>query len=306
MATRMGKLETRFRAIHGTIMSELDSKKIPVRRILNSLTSLPIELRREYQRSISEKVPELRREEKASDLFIYHLNPLVNFIDYHLIKYIIEEFGSNTLKVDVNSYSNDMVLFMKKTTVKELMEHCRWPGMQSESKGLARLVTKIDGNEEQYTLYDLDELRRRFCAGIKLTEIVFVLIGLETSTSFLAMWVVPSLLVPQLMEASKSLDFGFYLRLRILKVTVGDQQIFPFLPASKSKVPALQAEAATVTVSCCTHSVLKAGKGEREWLERWVNFKEKVQAYKYIMPTLICFSSAKFVKYIQGTGDFDV
>ena len=249
VASRMDKLETRFRAIHETIISELDSKKIPVRKIVNSLTSLPIELRREYQRSISEKVPELRREEHASDLFIYHLNPLINFIDYHLVKYVIEEFGSNTLKVNVRSYSNDVLVFMKKTTVKALIEHCRWPGMQSKSKGLTRLLIKIDGNEEQYTLYELDELRRRFCAGIKLTEVVFVLIGLETSTSFLAVWAVPSLLVPQLIEASKSLDFGFYLRLRILKVMVGNQQVFPFLPAAKSMVLAQKAETTTLTVS---------------------------------------------------------
>ena len=245
VADNIDKLESRFRAIHKNILSELDSKKTPVRGLLDSLTMLPVKLKQEYGQSISEKLPDLCREEEASDLFLYHLNDLVNFIDYHLVKYIIEEFGSNTLKVEIHSYAADLLVFMKETTIKEFMGHCKWFGEEAKSHKLSKLITKINGNPATYTLYDLDQLRRRFCAGVKMTEVVFVLIGLDSANSFLALWAVPTLLVPQLIEAVKALDFGFYLRLGILKVTVDDRQIFPFLPDSKSKVPALQAEATT-------------------------------------------------------------
>ena len=250
VAGQIEKFESRFSAIRENILSDLDSKKVPVRTLVGSLRMLPVELQQEYERSISEKLPDLRREEEASDLFLYHLNPLVNFIDYHLVEYIIKKFGSNTLKMEICSYADDLLVFMKKTTIKEFMEHCNWFGKEVKSRKLSKLITKIDGNQATYTLYDLDHLRRRFCAGVKMTEVVFVLIGLDSANSFLALWAVPTVLVPQLIEAAKSLDFGFYLRLGILKVTADDRQIFPFLPDSKSKVPALQADAtAAVTVS---------------------------------------------------------
>lgn len=234
--------ESRFKTIRKNIVSDLDFKKISVRDILQSLRMLPIELQPEYERAISKKLPDLREEKEAGDLFLFHLNPLVNFIDYHLVEYIIKEFGCNTLKIEIRSYADDIDVFMRETTVKELIEHCKWPGKQKKSPEFSKLIAKIDGNQAKYTLYELNELRRRFCGGVKMTEIVFVLIGLESSNSFLAMWMFPSCLVTRLMDAAKSLDFEFYRRLHILKVTVDDEQIFPYLASCKSKVPACRSK----------------------------------------------------------------
>ena len=241
----MKKLDSRFRSLHGNILSELEAKKVPVRRVLNSLTLLPIELRQEYVKTISEKLPDLRREEEISDLFL-HLNLLISFIDDGLIRYIIDQFGSNTLKIMMNDYSKDVVQFMKKTTVKQLMDY--WPGQHEIPPNFSKLRAKIDEDPTTYTLYQLDQLRKRYCCELKLTDLVFVIIGLETTNSFIVEWLVPSALVPQLVESAKQLHFGFYLRERMLKVVVGEKQIFPFLPDSKPKVPALQTTVAMVTV----------------------------------------------------------
>ena len=244
--SRMNELDLKFRSLHQGLLSELESKKVPVRKLVNSLTLLPIDLRQEYEKAISSKLPDLRREEEAGDLFRYHLNPLVNFLDYGLIKYVIDQFGSNTLKGMMKSYSDDALVFMKKTTVKQLMDV--WPGQQEIPPNFSKLRAKIDKDPSTYTLYQLDQLRRRFCSAVKLTEFVSVLIGLHTANSFIVEWLIPSILVPQLMESARQLDFGFYLRECILKVTVDEKHIFPMLPDAKPKVPALQAAATTVTV----------------------------------------------------------
>ena len=244
--SQMRKLDSQFRSLHQALLSELESKKVPVRKLVNSLTLLPIQLQQEYEEAISSKLPELRREEEAGDVFCYHLNPLVNFLDYGLIEYVIDQFGSNTLKSMMTSYSDDILTFMKKTTVKQLMDV--WPGQQKIPCNFSKLRAKLDEDPKTYTLYQLDQLRRRFCCTVKLTEVVLVLIGLETANSFIAEWFIPSALIPQLVESARTLDFGFYLREHILKMTVDDKQIFPMLPDAKPKVPALQAAAATVTV----------------------------------------------------------
>ena len=238
-------LEHQFRQVHENLLTELEDSEVSVKKLLRSLTLLPAEIRVDYMTAIMEMFPVLRRESTISDIF-YHLSPLVDFLSYGLLKYIIDVFGSETLKKKIASYGDAILVFMKKTTVEQLMDI--WPGQQEIPPNFSKLRAKIDENPSTYTLYELNQLRKRFCSGIKLTDVVFVLIGLETSNSFVVEWLIPSTFIPQLMEFAKKLDFGFYLREHILKMTVDDKQIFPMLPDAKPKIPPLKAAAATVTV----------------------------------------------------------
>ena len=238
-------LECQFRVLHGRILSELEENATKVSDILQSVTLLPTRISQEYKPAISEILPDLRRETTISDIF-YHLNPLVNFLGYGLLEYIIHKFGSNTLKKMTNDYGEHVVAFMKTTTVKYLIDH--WPGRQDIPPNYSKLKAKIDEDPTTYTLYRLDQLRRRYCCELKLTDIVCVIIGVEMANSFIVEWLFPSALVPQLMESARKLDSGFYLRERMLKVVIGEKQIFPFLQDSESQMPSLQDTAAMVTV----------------------------------------------------------
>ena len=106
------ELDRQFRSLHQGLLSELKSKKVPVSDLVNSLTLLPVQLRQEYEKAISMKLPDLRREEEAGDLFRYHLNPLVNFLDYGLIKYIINEFGNDILKKEMKCYMYTVKMYL--------------------------------------------------------------------------------------------------------------------------------------------------------------------------------------------------
>ena len=238
-------LECQFSVLHGRILSELEENGTKVSDILQSVTLLPTRISQEYKPAISEIFPDLRRETTISDIF-YHLNPLVNFLGYGLLEYIINKFGSNTLKKMTNDYSKDVVAFMKTTTVKYLIDH--WPGRQDIPPNYSKLKAKIDEDPTTYTLYRLDQLRRRYCCELKLTDIVCVIIGVEMANSFIVEWLFPSALVPQLMKSARKLDSGFYLRERMLKVVIEEKQIFPFLQDSESQVPSLQDTSAMVTV----------------------------------------------------------
>ena len=172
----------------------------------------------------------------------------MDFISYGLLKYIIDQFGSNTLKIMMDSYSCEVVNFMKNTTVKQLMDY--WSAEHEQPPNFSKLKAKIDEDPAEYTLYQLDQLRKHYCSEMKLTEVVFMIIGVKVANSFTVEWLFPSTLVPLLVEATKGIDFAFFLRERILKIAVDEKQIFPFIPDSKSKVSTLQAAAATVTVIC--------------------------------------------------------
>ena len=243
--SRINDLEHRFGLLRRGIISELEKQGTRLTDILLSVVSLPTGIKQEYKPAIAEIFPDLRKETTISELF-YHLNPLVDFLSYGLLKHIIDEFGSKTLKKTMSEYIDDVIVFMQDTTVKHLIDH--WPGQQETPPNFSKLRAKIDEDPTTYTLYRLDQLRRRYCCEHKLTELIFVIIGLDMSNSFIVEWLLPSAFVPQVIESARQIDLGFYLRECILKVVVGEKQLFPFLRDSKPKALALQPAAATVTV----------------------------------------------------------
>ena len=122
IASKIENLEDRFNILQTRIIKELSANPdITVQELLNQLTQLPLSLRREYESSIVKHISSMSTVTQINNLFIIHLNPLTSFIDYGLIEYFIKKFGSNALKRDMRSYCSEMVIFMKETTIKQLI-----------------------------------------------------------------------------------------------------------------------------------------------------------------------------------------
>ena len=202
MVAKKKKLESRFRSLHKNIMVDLELKKVSVGDLLHSLRFLPSGLRQEYMKPINVMFEDLRREKEVSEIFLY-LNPLVSFLDYGLTEYLIDEFGSNTLKKKMNDYSGDVVQFMKETTVKEMLGY--WPDTQEIPPNYTMLKVKINEDPKTYTLYDVDQLRKQYCCG-KMVDLFCKTNGLKMSNSFIVECLVPSGLVPQWDEYARQLD----------------------------------------------------------------------------------------------------
>ena len=77
IASKIETLENRFDDLRTRIIDELSAKPGPitVQRLLDTLTSLPLALKREYESSIAERIPKMDTETQISRLFL-HLNPL--------------------------------------------------------------------------------------------------------------------------------------------------------------------------------------------------------------------------------------
>ena len=224
VATAIENFESRFRKMNASIYTELVAKCVSTSDLLLNLTLLPAKLA-EYAKAIQDKLQKLMLtpQHGISELFYRIINPLLSFIDYGLLEHIITIFGSDDLKKDIKTYGNDIQAFMDETTIKQLIDHL--PGKLEAPPNFELLKAKIDKDASACTLAEIDCKRRRLCGEVKLSDIVFRLIALEDSTSFIISFIVPSVLLPDIIESSGKLDNSFFQRESIAYLSVGNRWV---------------------------------------------------------------------------------
>ena len=222
-AIALKKFENRFYDLHTKIREELLASRMDTSRILNTLTLLPLRLKIVYDKPIREQLPELKQQKNINEL-LYYLNPLLSFVDYDLLEHIIEKLGSDKLNKDFAAYCSDMQLFMQKTTIQQLIDHL--PGQPKVPPNFELLKTKLDKDAKECTMAELSNLRTRFCAEIKLSELVLHFIALGDSNSFIISFIVPSVLLPDFFESARKFDNSFFQSESIAYLSVGSRWVY--------------------------------------------------------------------------------
>ena len=225
VSNNIENLESQFTDLHKCILDELIANKdMNIQKLLQRLTLLPIKLRSEYQKIISEKLPTLPREGSISELFL-HLNPLFTFIDYHLLEYIIKVFGSNSLKIKMQSYSHEISSFLKQTTIQQLIDY--WPCQEEEDPKVYEIIAKIDKDAKSCTLHELNTLRRKICVSVRLSDIISAAVSIRNSTSFIISWSLPSVLASHVITSLNEIEEDFFESEKIESLFVGDVKVYP-------------------------------------------------------------------------------
>ena len=219
IASKIENLEDQFDSLRTRIMLELSANPdMTVQTLLAKLTGLPLSLRKEYESSIENRIlPRMRNKTQVNELFIL-LNPLMSFIDYGLIEYVIKKFGSDGLKRDMRSYCSEMILFMKETTIKQLINHL--PGETETPPKFSLIEAKIGEDASKCTLEQLNRFRKRYCSEVKLSKIIFHLVAVVESNSFIVRWLVPSAIVDDIMKSARNVDQSFYQENKLASLTL--------------------------------------------------------------------------------------
>ena len=225
--------ESRFRSLQKEILRQLAESGVDTLTVINSLTLLPLKLRKEYEKAIQELIlPLFSNKESINELFI-RLNPLFSFLDYGLLEYIIKIYGGNPLIKDMTMYSSDMCIFMKETTIKQLVDHL--PGQVKIPPNFSLIEAKIGEDASKCTLEQLNRIRKRYCSEVQLSEIVFHLVAVVESNSFIVRWLVPSALVDDIVKSTRTIDQSFYHEYKIISLTLDGM----WLLLSESEIDAM-------------------------------------------------------------------
>ena len=183
---------------------------------------LPIAIRKEYESSIQQLLPAVKESDGqlgvvTSSVFL-PFSPLFVFIDYDLLDHMIRMFGSAELKIEMVLYIEEVKIFMRETTVGELIDH--WGGCEVTDLNYGKFKAKFKDDPMTYTLKRLNKFRRRFCSQVRLSEFIFCLISLESTESFFATWIIPAAIIPELSKAIHQLDKSFFEEEHIISMFV--------------------------------------------------------------------------------------
>ncbi len=119
-----------------------------------------------------------------------HLNLYWDYTNYTLLQVIINAYGSNDLKQRMQSYTTDIEQFWKETTVAEFIPHCNAKrNCNINSNEFTELRSVINKPTSEYTLFEVEELRRNFCQEFNLPRFALIFSGLEEGSAVLSLLV---------------------------------------------------------------------------------------------------------------------
>jgi hypothetical protein len=83
----------------------------------------------------------------------------------------------------------------------------------------------VGQNASKCTLEELNVIRKRFCSEVKLSEIIFHLVAVVESNSFIVRWLVPSAL-DDVVTSARNVDQSFYQEYKITSLTLDGRCLY--------------------------------------------------------------------------------
>ena len=207
---QIADFERRFDDLTFCLENELE-KKVSLKRLRHSVTSLPITIRGEHYQFIKESIKDFKSAEDIEHIFM-HLNLYWTYLEYSLLNHIVQYHShmlSEELKENVRLYIEDIEVFKKHTKLKQVLEadHGHWCIRREPPPGFSRIYTRLDQATLEYTLAELDKLHYNICHEYNLSTFIFLLESVSEG-SLQIMWHVPSSEVHSMM-VNKSLQLIF-------------------------------------------------------------------------------------------------
>ena len=161
---RMKVIQLQKKYIHITsCAAEYMSTNITVRTLQYSLLCLPPALKEDHKTFIQTATADIEKAESVDKVF-YVVGGGRDFLNYSLLKYLIDLYGSDEMKEEMAKYVTQIIAFRRETRLQVFSEAC-----QDEDDGkFSLLVTKHDMDWATATLEDVENFRLDVCRELSL------------------------------------------------------------------------------------------------------------------------------------------
>ena len=219
-------------------------ERTPIRKFRHALQLLPLSIRHDHRQFLENSLPNIDKAENIDEIFRY-LNLYWNFIDYHLLEYVIKKFGNKSLKAKMAKYVRDLAEFRKNTTIAQVCRFAKsWSIRPDLPQHFSTLRTKFSKSAAEYTLEELEQFRLNFCRefSLSLSESVAMLAAGVTDGSVIISWHIPSSFVDDLTAAIFSHPRSFFEEQLVVEIVLNGicaynaQQALPSSPRCEGEV----------------------------------------------------------------------
>ena len=205
-----------------SLLEELQQNGVKASKIRNHISVLPLPLLQECYRSTEESLDKLEKRQTLTGLFHFLNAKVWNFIDYHLLEYVISEFGSQRLKQSMEQYAADLKQYKNHATVHEFMQF--WPTRQ-KPPNYDDITVKLDKDPKLYTMRELDEFRQSLSVEFwpRLSDYAkYVTYHYSQAVGcFIVTWILPPGLVSEFEAVARSpKGQSFFVENQVLSVVI--------------------------------------------------------------------------------------
>ena len=102
--------------------AEYMSADVTVRKLRFSVLCLPPALKKEHKTFVQKAKPDIKEAESVDDVF--YVVGRCNYLNYSLLKYLIDLYGSNEMKEEMANYEMKIKTFRRETRLQVFSEVC--------------------------------------------------------------------------------------------------------------------------------------------------------------------------------------
>ena len=216
------KFKDQFHTMCKQIVCEMKVQNVSKDDLSSYLQSL------DYQQQVSDQL----------SLALFEEEFPASFVDFGILKAVIEEFGSDCLNRVMRSYCKYISIFTKESTAQQLISIGRMSTTQSTDLKIFKIARfKIMEEPSNCRLEELLNFQTRFCTTTKLDEIYFIMVEVNTETkgSFTVSWLISPALNADIMKSVRNLAESFYQENKITSFTLDGMWLF----LSESEIDAM-------------------------------------------------------------------
>ena len=151
------EIPKKFRDLSASLFEQLQDLDIKVIEIRKYIANLPFSLVKEVGLSVVRAADKLKNKETLAGLYFFLNESMWNFLDYHLLQYLVERFGSGDLQKYMEQYVDDLVKFKSDISVHDLVKCCL---NDTPPEECSEVSLKTDTDPKACSVTELDTLRK--------------------------------------------------------------------------------------------------------------------------------------------------
>ena len=166
------------------------SGNVTVRKLRYSVLCLPPNLKKEHKTFIKKAKADIKKAESIDDVLI-EVGAHCDFLNYSLLKYIIDLYGSDEMKKEMVTYVERVKVFRRETRLEvfsEVYDH-----KIEKAKKFSVVITKHEMDWATATLEDVEKFRNDICCELSLYTFSLNLLALARGCVEITWWAPRSL-----------------------------------------------------------------------------------------------------------------